>query len=704
MKNSCVFPKIFLLLFMFVAGTYFTGLAQSDTTYWYENGLPNYWYYQPDVFAFKCLNGADYFGNLDSNVVINKIYRSDRRDSAVEIYINPLSTQQDIQQLVLGIWNSGQLKYVYPAITKNPIALYSAGQYYLVDDLIMVKFADPYIDSLTIANFMSTYNLKKFQFPEHLPTTEKHYYTFQLPEPSEEDFIAMARWIRELSSGIVEEVVPNIVNYTMGDMSEPFEVDNGDDASSVNYTDINCADLDDKGFILNTNGWAQRFGTWHITNPQFTFNTNCGLDPTSTAGADAKICDCWDMGLTGSGVRIAVIGEGIPPLTNHPDLVNLDRIALVDCSSGVCNIVNDFSTPAVYSTDLWNLISVMAAEPYNGYGTVGVAPKAKYMIIKTGTTPGSSTSQAIKAAFQLINKNDYNIDIAVTNIATTLNHIAVANEINSLCDNGRANPAYDPIFSPASPNIGMSIIASTTGKANFSTTGGSTQDIYPAAYEKVIGVIGSTPNDTKKEFNDGWGAVCTNEEDVNYGTQYDIAAPGSLVYCSNINYLNNSYTTAITDKSRNIAPGVVAGVVAMILENNYYLDRSYIVNILRTSADKVTYNYTNGLSTEFAYGRVNCGAAINSSPISSVSESISAQSNIYINEYQELIMNFTGNISSNIGTLTLTDMLGRTILSQSIQILPNKIQAISLPSNLTKGLYIANIYTNYQLYTQKIIL
>jgi subtilisin family serine protease len=113
---------------------------------------------------------------------------------------------------------------------------------------------------------------------------------------------------------------------------------------------------------------------WHLNNTgQTTFSTGVGI-----AGEDSSISDAIAAGYTGQGVRIAVSDSGTD--IDHEDLTGTQ-------------LVGEHRNYAVSNSNLWRttlpyvvdddahgtaVAGLIAAEGWNGIGSRGVAPDAKY--------------------------------------------------------------------------------------------------------------------------------------------------------------------------------------------------------------------------------------------------------------------------------------------------------------------------------------
>ncbi len=676
-----------------------SGFAQTDSTYWYVNGQANWWYYQIDMFSFRCSNGLDYTGTIDTAITQLKLYHADRRDLAVELYFKPTATPQEKWQQISDIFDSGELESVYPVITRNPIQLHVAQDWYLIDDLILVRFVDKHEDSTDIADFMHRYSLTLHNAPSpNLPYDGHYTYIFKLPfisEPDSFNVIDFGRLIYENETGFVENVSPNIVNYAKAhhdDNTSPISEDSVAGANNVNS--LSCSTLNDH-VSPNPNA-PNPYGASELDNPGFTTAMFSGTSVTAIADADADICECWDMGYTGQRIRVAVMGDGFF-ISNHPDMIGATIGLTYDCSSGVCIPFNSTVIPNTppYTQGVLHLASSIVSQPNNGTGISGVAPNTKLGIFTTSDYEGTSSTAAIVAALQEI-PNDHNMDITVTDIVSKVNQIDVSAAVDNLLLLGRPNPTPN-----SNGYFPMAVIASA-GNEGFDHPA-TIDNRYPAAYPGVIGVITSTPADLRKMEGDGWATVSSaTNEDANYGLQYDVAAPGTAIWTNHVTNIPVGPPSYVSSPpiGQEVAPGIVAGIVAMMLEKNYYLNNLQIIAALRGGADKVSYNYIGGLSIEFAYGRVSCdqtlGMLYTTNIVGNVANKIDSYTAAGI-----LFVTIPSELQHKTLHLQVVDMLGRTVVAQDFQ---SAEKEYTLPIKaLSKGVYALSItQSNSLFYTHKV--
>lgn len=587
-------------------------MAQSST-FWYVDSLPNVWFYQPDVFAFRCYNGSAFTGTTDSTVVDSIAYHGDRRDQAVEVYFRPTATPTEILDQIQDLWNSGQIEMPYMTLTKDVTAPNTAEEWYTIDNILLVNFTDPYPDSADLANFMTSLNLTSYHTPDPtLPTLSQgpsYTYAFivnPVPDPigspyPAEYFAQIARDAFTNFNGLVANAEPNIVNHR-------YPSRDGSQSVGTSITDIStytCPTNDPEYPVLNH---IENIGT--ITNIPNNQGPPYWL-PAGTAGADAHICGCWSQGLSGAGVTVGVIGIERHYI-NHPDMQGrYDVNKLWDCTTVPCtpafNAWNAYSWGLSYDGPSASIAHILGSNGNDNYGTIGVAPEvavSAYQIasFSAGNSATFSTVSAISALQKALLLED---DIVILDWFFDIQLSSLSTDIYNLYMQGR--------------NGKRTILIAPAGHNNYDPIG-TAIPMYPAATQpwihnptNVIGVIGSNRYDLRcdREVNGGTGVAhaCA----TNYGDVYEIAAPGpSLPFvieypsCTGCAYL---YHDAYPEKG---AMATVAGVIAMLLEYDPNLTEPQIVSLITQGADKVGgYTYTNGVSMELGNGRINCENSLN---------------------------------------------------------------------------------------------
>lgn len=609
--------KNFTLLFLLLAG--FTGLQAQSSTYWYVDGLPDYWFYQPDVFAFKCWNGQGFTGTINGAIVDSVVHRANRRDKAVEVYFSANATPSQRISEVQSIFASGQLEMPYITLTRDTLIPRSAEEWFVLDNLVLVNFKEAYPDPVDISDFMSRYNLTLFTAPDigNLPMKAdsdyvSYTYVFEVHLPPAatssgfawDYYIGVVRDMVDIDSAFVLNAEPNFVNFRGADRNST-----GSLAGSSQQGNYTCPTNDPLYGDMNN---IENIGT----NVPYSNAGQFPSMPNGIAGADASICGCWNMGLSGQGIKVGVIGSD-DWCFDHPDMTNkYDPVLRWDCTSGTCiPLTTQVCSGIVYPSGQ-RIASIIAQEGNNNEGAVGVAPDVTIIPYKIGGSNGyynsGSTVSFVEALKQaLIDKPD----LLVTDFFVPTLSPSISQEIQNHFQYGRPIPNH-----PFGWGYGTVIIA----PAGFTTNAvGTTTNYYPAAGNylrfddpvKIISVIGSNRFDQlcTEELATG-----TNGQKYalpsHYGSQYDVAAPGPRIPSTADYDINGTaipyYVWAYQPHTGAVA--TVAGIAAMTLEQFPTLTAKQVRQAIIDGAEQVGgYTYTNGISNELGHGRVNCANTIN---------------------------------------------------------------------------------------------
>ena len=206
--------------------------AQIDSTFWYDYfGNADYWLHQPDAFAFKTFGGSAYTGWIDTTTVDSVVFQSGRNDKANEVYFKSSASATQIQAQIISCYQSGQIEYTYPVITKNPFLQNYMKKWYVMDNLLLVSFRDSLVDTDTLDAFMNRYNLTLYSGPDPNLSPPQFYfpYIFKIGILSKDipDYPEYAQLVYERESALVEAVSPNIVNLPINGKAFPISNSTG---------------------------------------------------------------------------------------------------------------------------------------------------------------------------------------------------------------------------------------------------------------------------------------------------------------------------------------------------------------------------------------------------------------------------------------------------------------------------------------------
>ncbi len=342
---------------------------------------------------------------------------------------------------------------------------------------------------------------------------------------------------------------------------------------------------------------------WHIAN------SGQQISCSSLMGnhhADARIADAWEMGYTGQGIKVGVI-DFFGFDYNHPDMQE-QFLAGWDCINNTNYNASNFYFTQSNQAHGMAVSGIIAAKANNQLGSAGVAHGAKVVPF---LIDGSEASVVL--ALQKAKSPDFDVDVVNCSFGSYFPSPAILAEIKNLQQNGRMRNGIA---------YGVVVIASH-GNDHYN-------DIdfpqYPSAYDEVISVGASTPDDRKKTPGDAWETG--SEWGTNYGSKLDIAAPGVCIFTTDLSG-GNGYAPGdyIAFQKTSAAAPIVSGIAALLLSKNPATNWQDVRNRLTQTADKVQlssqgglYNYQYDLSKpghslEVGYGRINAYNALADTPV-----------------------------------------------------------------------------------------
>ncbi len=347
-----------------------------------------------------------------------------------------------------------------------------------------------------------------------------------------------------------------------------------------------------------------------------------------TAGADINAVTAWNRGVTGTGVVIAVIDDGVQ--LTHPDLVNNisintneipndgidnDNNGYIDDDKGwdFADNDNDPNPRLVDDAHGTAVAGLAAGVGNNAIGVAGVAYTSKILPIRVPFNGEPTTATAfIEAVYYAAG-----LDNGGNRVWRG------ADVLNASYGSGSPRNAEAAAWLAAFQNGRGGL-----GALNFASTGNSGQAnvSFPAAYPGVIAVGASDYNDLRSTYSQ-------------YGPEIDIVAPsgpgskpyelspsayplttdlvGAAGYNSDLGGLPEYPTSQVTlDYSTfsgtSASSPIAAGGGALAVAANPKATATEITSAITSTAAKVggvTYD-NNGFNIEYGYGRMNIGAAV----------------------------------------------------------------------------------------------
>lgn len=325
---------------------------------------------------------------------------------------------------------------------------------------------------------------------------------------------------------------------------------------------------------------------WHLENNGYVVDVNFRL----RKGADAKVVDAWRrLGNTGSSkVTVAVIDNGFD--LNHPDLKGK-----VVKPYNVWNRNSNVPQGNPQYTHGTPCASVAIASS-NGQGIVGAAPSARFM-------PVHGTSFSVRDTEEMFNyciKNG--ADVISCSWGTTDSNFTLS-------------PIKEQVIAKAARE-------GRNGKGCVICFAAGNEDLnylnYYAAHPDVIAVGASTSQDTHANYS-------------NRGSQLSVVAPSNgdwpiiaarASWDQGLSWESGNFKFWRDGRSRGAnykhfggtssSTPLVAGICALMLSANPDLTAKEVKEILQSTADKIgnSYEYSNGRSDKYGYGRVNADKAV----------------------------------------------------------------------------------------------
>ncbi len=298
----------------------------------------------------------------------------------------------------------------------------------------------------------------------------------------------------------------------------------------------------------------------------------------------------------GEGTVVAVIDTGVD--YNHKDLkdnmwvnkgeipgngIDDDGNGYVDDVYGI-NLIDNSNNPMDDNGHGTHVAGIVAMSPGNG-GGVGIAYASKIMSIKAGQSNGSFASTDIAKA----------VKYAADNGADVINMSFGGTGKSYLVETALQDAFSSCVLVAAAGNDGLP----TTDAREYTVK----EDVYPAGYDYVIGVMACDNNNQLADFSN-WdyksGANC----------EYEIVAPGVNIYST---IPNNKYARW---SGTSMAAPVVSAAAAIIrsknTDKNQYSSRYIMGQLVNATESRV--NYEGSLGDKHTYPRLNIRQSLQLTP------------------------------------------------------------------------------------------
>jgi subtilisin family serine protease len=318
--------------------------------------------------------------------------------------------------------------------------------------------------------------------------------------------------------------------------------------------------------------------------------------------------DAWGKGYKGQGATVAILDGGF--YLNHHDIA--PNIDLGRSTSVVAGLPLQFQNTGEFSHGTH--VAGIAAAAQNNYGTVGVASKAKLMLVRVLTDEGTGSWGDIITGIYYAAAHGANvINMSLgeyiphhLQIIIDGKHVNFTKEFQELLIAMNRSTSY--------ANKKGAVVVASAGNAHIDLGHIADYDHYPSGCVHVLCVSATSPK--------GWTPGTSTNLDIpttytNYGTSaIDFAAPGGDFYPD----IQNLYDLVISPGSvdpdgteywwwaagTSMASPHVAGVAALIVAKHPGYSPAQVEAALRKSSDDLG---KPGRDDFFGLGRVNASKA-----------------------------------------------------------------------------------------------
>lgn len=518
-----------------------------------------------------------------------------------------------------------------------------------IDDILMLQLKDGVFKQNEISRLESTYNLKLIS---DNPFNIETLLFKNLNKDQFANSALLAAEIYEAEHAVLNEALPNRMN-----IFEPMGT-------------VNDVDLEKSWFLESGSG-----------------NVSCS-SVSDEPKADAEISQAWANGATGQNTKVAVIDfYGFD--YNHPDMQG-QMLDGWDCINNRAYNPDNFYFTNNTQAHGMAVAGVIAARANNSIGSAGVAYDSKVIPL---LIDGSEVSVVL--AIQKAISSGMDADVINCSFGSYFPSPAIKTEIDNAREQGR--------------NGKGTIVVASHGNDYYDDV---EYPQYPSAYEEVVSVGASTPDDKRKSPGDGWDV--SGSWGTNYGDKLQIAAPGVCIFTTDLS-AGNGYgnTDYISFHKTSAAAPIVSGVVALMIGQDASLTYSEILEQLFSTADKINegssadkYNYSNeGRSRETGFGRINALKAIDGEYMAVgiedklQSESLDIEMNTLVSNQLQVKFNMQQN-NADLST-RIVDLSGKTMYFESI----NQNQNLNIDTqSWASGMYLVQIIEKDQVVeTHKVV-
>lgn len=311
---------------------------------------------------------------------------------------------------------------------------------------------------------------------------------------------------------------------------------------------------------------------------------------TNWGVSDINAPASWASGLTGKGVKIAIIDSGV---ASHPDLV----------VAGGTNVINGSSTTSYVDQNGHgtHVAGVIAAQGTNG-GVKGVAPAASIYAVKALDSNGEGYTSDIIAGIDWAIQNK--MDIISMSLGSSESSTALKNAIDTAYSNG------------------LLIVAAAGNDGNTSGTGTNIE--YPANYSSAIAVGAVDSSNRRASFS-------------STGSKLEVSAPGVDIVST---YLNNGYEKM---SGTSMATPFVAGDLALLKQKYPSYTNVQLRQLLDSNVKDLG---TSGKDSLYGYGLITAPSSSTTTTTTSVAiPTASAAAGTYTSSQTVTLSDTTSGVS-----------------------------------------------------------
>ena len=319
----------------------------------------------------------------------------------------------------------------------------------------------------------------------------------------------------------------------------------------------------------------------------------------------------WDRGLTGKGVKVAVLDQGFD--VNHADL------------KGQVAEYKNFYPGAIKSTNEgWGvhgtaMASIVAGKLNNGVGTVGVAPEAQLLLaqIGQGGTMSNINGEATVAALKWADAQGaaiVSMSFASTYDTTFRNEI-----VNVSKGVWQAPERYGSLYGQAKSLAGYTGANNSSVLVSAAGNQGLPYAAFPGAFATQVGtdgnlifggrwlIVGSVDaNNNISSFSNRAGHICTDLVGTTCNDTYQVkdfyvVAPGERIVVSR-DTASSTDTVATVSSGTSGATAYVSGGLALMKQAWPHLSSAQLVALVKETATDLG---EAGVDEVYGYGLVN---------------------------------------------------------------------------------------------------